>query len=685
MANVISKRSIVYDITFNTGTAKKGATDIGTAMKGAEKEIDKATASVNEFASKTLSAGARLKQIKNELNNFKGTEAQFQKLSLEAAKLSDQIQNTNRRISNLASSTRHIEAFASAFQGLTGVFTAVQGAQALFGKESENVQRALVKLQGSLALLQGVQAAVATVTEESAAKTAFMTAATKIYTFVTNGATVAAKAFRGALVGLGAGVVIAAIVAIYNAISDTTEAQKDHGKEIDKNKEKYKELQKAAEEYLESISSTLTGVEVVINKINSMADASNIIPKDAKKLLDQLSESAVNYFGGLEAGVSTYSDLAEANRKFKEALAVQSQIESETKALEALNLELFKLKEANDPKTGSRQLVLLSVEIPKATDKVQKLRDKLASLGGDPGVKGSLDKVEKEIKDIGDIIKFDPKRANDQENALVDSLQKASDTIAEVNDSGELEIRPQIDLSTFDELKKGLEDGKNSYATFAETIQGSSAEIGQDLATIFGNLASFAKDGSKAQIALSIANIVAAQAEALANAIKHAVNIPYPANIPAVLSSVALVTSLFAQVNSLISQAKGAQSGAEAFAEGEVDIHRAGEKRGKDSIPAVIMPGESVIKTERTKQYKPELLAIQDGRLEDLIHVNYVEPALALKALDNSKIDSTQVDYSDKFYRQYLATGEGNLTNKRAVKVLMSIDRKLSDNKKRYH
>lgn len=199
--------------------------------------------------------------------------------------------------------------------------------------------------------------------------------------------------------------------------------------------------------------------------------------------------------------------------------------------------------------------------------------------------------------------------------------------------------------------------------------------------SLLNSFAEIAGDNAAAQIGFAIAQVLAANAQALAIGVAEAVKIGFPQNIPAIFSTIATLTAVFAQIKQIGDQAKAAipTSGtSNNFAEGEVDIHRPGEKRGKDSIPSMLMPGESVMTTEETARYKPILEAIRGGTLEDLIHQNYIEPSLAVNALEHAKNDSTELDYSERFYRQLLATGEGNSINKRAIKYLDSIDRKLS-------
>jgi hypothetical protein len=64
-----------------------------------------------------------------------------------------------------------LDAITDAAQGIVGGFTAVQGVMALVGDENEEVQKTLLKVQGALAALNGLQAVANTLNKESALMT----------------------------------------------------------------------------------------------------------------------------------------------------------------------------------------------------------------------------------------------------------------------------------------------------------------------------------------------------------------------------------------------------------------------------------------------------------------------------------------------------------------------------------
>jgi len=140
---------------------------------------------------RVLRLGEQLKQLKNELATGKYEGAEFERMSLKAAQLAEQIEKTNQRIRNLASNTFAIDALISGVQGLTGAFAFGQGVMALFGNENEDLQKALLKVNAATSALLGLQQLQQTFLTESAAKTFVVTTAQKAYAtvlgFVNNG------------------------------------------------------------------------------------------------------------------------------------------------------------------------------------------------------------------------------------------------------------------------------------------------------------------------------------------------------------------------------------------------------------------------------------------------------------------------------------------------------------------
>jgi hypothetical protein len=163
----------------------------------------------------TTSAKQRLRELQKTLTEMalageSGTKA-FKQMEVEAGKLKDQIGDTSQRIKNLASDTRNIDTFVAGIQGITAGFQIAQGAAALFGSENEDLQKALLKVQGAMALANGVQQVANLLNKDSILITQGQAAAQALYATAVGASTGAMKAFRIALLATGIGAAVAAV------------------------------------------------------------------------------------------------------------------------------------------------------------------------------------------------------------------------------------------------------------------------------------------------------------------------------------------------------------------------------------------------------------------------------------------------------------------------------------------
>lgn len=111
-----------------------------------------------EFAS----VGQMRKAIKEATSDLIAMQEQFGKTSPQAiaaakriAELKDRIQDAKEQ-ADLFDPGKRFSAFANAANQIAAGFSAVQGAMALVGTESEDLQKTLVKVQGAIALSQGL-------------------------------------------------------------------------------------------------------------------------------------------------------------------------------------------------------------------------------------------------------------------------------------------------------------------------------------------------------------------------------------------------------------------------------------------------------------------------------------------------------------------------------------------------
>jgi hypothetical protein len=222
-------------------SAKESSKEVADAYKSAGKsiaaafsggEVKKALADQNkgfeQLNSKGKTLTGQLRALKNELSQLessgKAGTAQFRQLTAEAARLEDQVGDTRARVANLASDTFKFDAAVQATQGLAAGFEIAQGAAALFGAESEDLQKALLKVQAATAIANGVQQIANLLLEESKIKTFALTAAQTVYSTVVGTSTGALKLFRIALAATGVGALVLGLIALVQNFDKVKEA-----------------------------------------------------------------------------------------------------------------------------------------------------------------------------------------------------------------------------------------------------------------------------------------------------------------------------------------------------------------------------------------------------------------------------------------------------------------------------
>lgn len=199
-------------------------------LQSAGNVFDEFVDSENKTEKQSVSLRTQLKQLREELAAMEtagdDTSEKYIQMSIKAGKLDDQIKDLNNRISFLGSDTRNIDGLISIASGVTGAFAAAQGAAALFGNQNDDLQKALLKVNAAMSILQGLQA-VANVLQKESAGSLFLdtlfrkksTAATIAQTAATEGATGAQQGLNAAMKANPAGLIITGIMAVVTALA----------------------------------------------------------------------------------------------------------------------------------------------------------------------------------------------------------------------------------------------------------------------------------------------------------------------------------------------------------------------------------------------------------------------------------------------------------------------------------
>lgn len=185
---------------------------------------------------------------------------QFGEGSKEAVNAAKRIEELKDRIADAKNMTESFnpdakfKAFSQSLQGVAGGFAAVQGAMAVFGVESEDLQKTLVKVQGALALSEGLNtfldtgiqgfknlisviqnSTVVIKANELATKAAAFTM--RLFGVEVETTSVAFNVLKGAIAATGIGLLVVALgqaVAYFDKLSNAAEEATAKQKEFNK-------------------------------------------------------------------------------------------------------------------------------------------------------------------------------------------------------------------------------------------------------------------------------------------------------------------------------------------------------------------------------------------------------------------------------------------------------------------
>ena len=262
--------------------------------KTVEQVLKGQTTAIETLGKSGKSLTGQLRGLKQELAALetagKDGTAAFNELLIAAAKLEDQIGDTRDRVRILASDTFKFDAAVGATQALASGFEIAQGAAALFGSESEDLQRALLKVQAATAVANGVQQIAALVTQESAVKTAVLSAAQATYATVVGASTGALKLFRLALAGTGIGVLVLAIGELISYFNDLQAQSAKTQTVFERFKDTFANAKTAIEGYRDSIINAQERIDVSLGKTSKIqADVNRQRREDTTKLGKELA------------------------------------------------------------------------------------------------------------------------------------------------------------------------------------------------------------------------------------------------------------------------------------------------------------------------------------------------------------------------------------------------------------
>jgi hypothetical protein len=183
----MAKTVIALEATMNASGAEGSVKSLKAQLREAQAEVQKISEEFGNTSSEAANAAMKAAELKAEIR--------------ESAKLTEAF-NPDKKLA----------AFGSALRGVVGGFEAVKGAQALFGTQSEELEKTLTKVQGALALSQSIS-------DLEEGYKSFKNLGTVIRTNVVTSLTT----LRGALIATGIGALaigVGLLVANFDAVKE---------------------------------------------------------------------------------------------------------------------------------------------------------------------------------------------------------------------------------------------------------------------------------------------------------------------------------------------------------------------------------------------------------------------------------------------------------------------------------
>lgn len=393
------------------------------ALQKEEQTLNENKAKVEQNAKAKGMLRTQVMNLKNSLaemeQNGKRNTDEYRAMQAELGRLADAMADANTQAKIMSDDYQNMNTVLEVMGGISGAFSAAQGAVGLFAGENENLQKIMVKVQSLMAITIGLQQVAKTLNKDSYTQLVLVRKAKELLTVAeTKFATalgisnVAAKALMATLT-LGLSVAITAAIALIS-------------KFISKNREAKKAQEEFNNKVVEAAAEPVTAItelSTAWNRLGNDMAAKNKFIEDNKDRFEDLGFSIKTVKEAEDLLVANKSKFIEACLERAKALAVQELAVEKYKEVLKAQQELEATKGTYKDGYGvERKGVIIekSRDWKKAEDAVAKAereynalinqqveftakeREILDSIGGgaDKVAEGSIEALEKTISKL---------------------------------------------------------------------------------------------------------------------------------------------------------------------------------------------------------------------------------------------------------------------------------------------
>jgi len=431
-----------------------------------------------EFTLNSSAAEGSVKSLKQQLreaqaevsamsDKFGETSMQAAEAAKKAAALKDRIGDA-KALTDAFNPDKKFQAFSSALSGVAGGFAAVQGAMALMGSESQDVEKALLKVQSAMALAQGLSAVTESID-------AFKNLGTKLkeLPIIQKAITTAQWLWNAAMDANPIGAIIAAITLLIagivaltkyfmsnaaaakqqaKSVEESTKALDREAKTLERNNEQFNKAQKYKLDLAKATGASTAAIRALELKL---IDEKIAFEKSARATAYSTYEKEKNKLASLRAADAD-DDLIK--KQFDNVKKSVEQVNNQTKNIQSAYDERKDIQMRHNVEVAQEQTTANQKSLQKINDNAEKQRAAL---------KEANDKLNQETKQLNDEvellkIKDEDERAKaklkrDYENKKKEIEQSKGNEKLKQDELNVLKDKYSLDL---EKLEKDISDKK---------------------------------------------------------------------------------------------------------------------------------------------------------------------------------------------------------------------------------
>lgn len=616
------------------------ATYSGKEMDDAVRKLHEQGDTMEALILRYGDAGKALKAMQKELQTMAALGMQgtkdFKELTKATAELTDTIGDTRGEIKKLASDTRVFDLMVQGARGITAAFSVATGMTAAFGKESEDLQKAILKVQGAMAALQGVQELANLATEKGGIATKAYGVALTVVEKISKvtGASIAAS---WAMATAGIGLVIAGVVSLISYLNDADEASN----KFEENRAKAQELQRkqeleAKQEQLAALSDADQQFfkQQEIDRRARLAEGQKERDVEFQLLTDQIDRFQ-NKILAYKNGTYDYLQLTDEEEKqrialmtdyINTALIARNKILAETTKKGAKEREEILKKERLDFQLGDYDKLRTAGMVDGS----------YYAEGLKSGIENSIDTTRAVEVPVNLQFKMPP------EEVFAQFANQVADTLEQMKPM--MDASQEFFSSIFQLETAALEREKEKQLVIAGDNTKKREEIERKFAI---KKAQIEREQAITNKVFSVFNIALNTAQAITKAL------PNYALVALVAATGALqAAAVAAQPLPQIPQFE--KGGAVTLAGGRIDNgYLIGKSHREGGILINAQGGEYIWDRETTAKHGEIIKAAHEKRLDDLVFHKYVAPALKQES-DRKQIEA----YDDYMLRKTIKQGQ---------------------------